>query len=68
MPSSAASCTRQSAFAGAGRRWRRTKRKQNVTFRLAPDILNYFRSTGPRWQARVEAILPATMKRERKRA
>ena len=44
------------------------ERKQNVTFRLAPDILEHFRATGPGWQNRVEAILRTTMKRERKRA
>lgn len=31
--------------------------KEAVNIRLDPDVLAYFRSTGPRWQSRINAAL-----------
>jgi uncharacterized protein (DUF4415 family) len=31
--------------------------KQLVSIRYQPDVLAYFRSTGPGWQARMDAVL-----------
>jgi len=31
--------------------------KEPVTVRYSRDVLEYFRSTGPGWQARIDAVL-----------
>ncbi|MEO5640216.1 MAG: BrnA antitoxin family protein [Sphingomicrobium sp.] len=33
------------------------ERKQQVTMRMAPDLLGKLRATGPGWQARAENVL-----------
>jgi len=33
------------------------KRKEMINIRLDPDILAYFRATGPGWQSRINATL-----------
>jgi uncharacterized protein (DUF4415 family) len=33
------------------------ERKVLVSLRLAPDIVTWFRATGPGWQSRIEALL-----------
>lgn len=35
--------------------------KQQVTLRLAPDVLEHFKRTGPGWQSRMEAVLRNSM-------
>lgn len=37
------------------------ERKVLVSLRLAPDIIDWFRATGPGWQTRIEEILRAQM-------
>jgi uncharacterized protein (DUF4415 family) len=34
-----------------------SERKVLVSLRLAPDIVQWFRSTGPGWQSRIEELL-----------
>ncbi len=36
--------------------------KQKVNLRISPDVLDYYRATGPGWQTRMEAALRAGMK------
>lgn len=38
-------------------------RKVNQTLRLDPDVLEAYRSQGPGWQARINAVLRANMPR-----
>lgn len=38
------------------------ERKLLVSLRLAPDIVEWFRATGPGWQTRIEELLRAEMK------
>jgi uncharacterized protein (DUF4415 family) len=38
-------------------------RKQTTTLRLDPDVLEYFRATGPGWQTRINEILRRAVKR-----
>ena len=45
------------AHRGAGRKPR--KRLQSI--RLDPDVVDYFRSTGDRWQSRINAVLREAM-------
>ena len=35
----------------------RRPKKEPVTVRYSPDVLNYFRSTGPGWQTRINEAL-----------
>ena len=37
--------------------------KQNITLRLSADVLDYFRSTGPGWQARIDEVLSKAIDR-----
>jgi uncharacterized protein (DUF4415 family) len=34
-----------------------TERKELVSLRLSPEVLNWFRTSGPGWQSRIEALL-----------
>lgn len=43
-------------------------RKQAVSIRLSPDVLEHFRGTGPGWQTRMDEALREAMRRARKRA
>ena len=38
-------------------------RKQSVHLRLSPEVLSYFRSTGPGWQTRIDETLRKAAKR-----
>jgi uncharacterized protein (DUF4415 family) len=40
-----------------GGRPRKAARKEAVNIRLDPDVLAYFRGTGPGWQSRINAAL-----------
>jgi uncharacterized protein (DUF4415 family) len=40
------------------------KRKQMVSVRIAPDIIQYYKAAGRGWNARMEAALRAGMKSE----
>lgn len=44
-----------------------SERKQQVTMRLAPDLLKAMRATGPGWQVRAEKILRRSFERGRGR-
>ena len=44
------------------------ERKQAVSIRLSPDVLEHFRGTGPGWQTRMDETLRRAMRREKKRA
>lgn len=44
------------------------ERKQAVSIRLSPDVLEHFRGSGPGWQTRVDEALRQAMRKERKRA
>lgn len=35
--------------------------KEAISIRLDPDVLAYFRNTGPGWQGRINAMLRAAM-------
>jgi uncharacterized protein (DUF4415 family) len=35
--------------------------KRQVALRLDPDVLDYFRSTGPGWQSRINEVLRKAM-------
>jgi uncharacterized protein (DUF4415 family) len=39
----------------------KTDRKQQVALRLDPDVLDYFRATGPGWQSRINEALRKAM-------
>jgi len=40
--------------------------KVHIHIRLSPQVLGHFRSTGPGWQTRIDAILRGWVKRQRK--
>ena len=35
----------------------RRRQKEAINIRLDPDVIAYFRATGPRWQSRINAAL-----------
>jgi uncharacterized protein (DUF4415 family) len=37
------------------------ERKELVSLRLSPDVLSWFRASGPGWQSRIEALLRSHM-------
>jgi len=39
--------------------------KKQVTLRLAPEVVEYFRSTGPGWQSRIEQVLLENIRKRR---
>jgi uncharacterized protein (DUF4415 family) len=43
-------------------------RKQLVSIRYSPEVLAWFRATGPGWQSRLDRVLKDYMKRRVKRA
>ena len=43
-------------------------RKHAINIRLSPEVLEYFRATGPGWQTRVDEVLRSHAVRGRKRA
>ena len=43
-------------------------RKRATNIRLSPEVLEYFRATGPGWQTRVDAVLKSHVVRGAKRA
>lgn len=42
-------------------------RKRATNIRLSPEVLEYFRATGPGWQTRVDAVLKSHVVRGSKR-
>ncbi|MBA4418132.1 MAG: hypothetical protein C0392_09520 [Syntrophus sp. (in: bacteria)] len=44
---------------------RRSRKKESVTVRYSIDVLDYFRSTGPGWQTRIDAALKNWVARHR---
>jgi uncharacterized protein (DUF4415 family) len=42
--------------------------KEAVKLRLSPDVVDYFRGTGPGWQTRINEVLEKAVKREKKAA
>ena len=48
-------------------RWVQPPKKTPISFRVDPDILEYFRSKGPGYQSRMNAALRAIMEYERAR-
>jgi FPC/CPF motif-containing protein YcgG len=38
--------------------------KRQVALRLDPDVLDYFRSTGPGWQSRINEVLQGNVSAE----
>jgi uncharacterized protein (DUF4415 family) len=38
-------------------------RKEQVSVRYSPEVLNYFRSTGEGWQTRMDAVLQLLVKK-----
>ena len=42
--------------------------KQQVTLRLPPDVLGYFKAGGPGWQTRISDVLKRYAHKDRKRA
>jgi uncharacterized protein (DUF4415 family) len=43
-------------------------RKQLVSLRLSPEVLEHFRAAGPGWQTRIDNILRAVVSTERDKA
>ena len=43
-------------------------RKRATNIRLSPEVLEYFRATGPGWQTRVDEVLKSHVGRSAKRA
>jgi len=43
-------------------------RKRAINIRLSPEVLEYFRATGPGWQTRVDEVLKSHVVRGAKRA
>jgi uncharacterized protein (DUF4415 family) len=41
------------------------ERKESVTIRIDPAVINYFRSSGRGWQTRIGAVLSGHVKRRR---
>lgn len=48
-------------------RWIQPPKKTPISFRVDPDILEYFKSKGPGYQSRMNAALRAIMEYERRR-
>lgn len=48
-------------------RWVQPPKKTPISFRVDPDILDYFKSKGPGYQSRMNAALRAIMEYERRR-
>ena len=44
------------------------RKKQLVSIRYSPEVLEYFRSTGQGWQARMDAVLRDYVSRKTRRA
>lgn len=42
--------------------------KKPVSLRLSPGVLDYFRSTGPGWQTRINSVLEKEVERRRRKA
>ena len=42
--------------------------KEAIKLRISPDVLEYFRASGPGWQTRINATLERAVSRERKKA
>lgn len=42
--------------------------KKPVSLRLSPSVLDYFRSTGPGWQTRINSVLEKEIERRRRKA
>ncbi|QAU48067.1 BrnA antitoxin family protein [Bradyrhizobium guangzhouense] len=42
--------------------------KQQVTLRLSPDVVDYFKAEGPGWQSRIDETLVKVVKRKRSSA
>jgi uncharacterized protein (DUF4415 family) len=55
-------------FAAARAAAARTEGKQPISFRVDPDILEFFRAQGPGYQKRMHAVLRAYVARQRQRA
>jgi uncharacterized protein (DUF4415 family) len=43
-------------------------RKRAISLRLDPDVIDWFRSTGPKYQSRMNAVLRAFVDHRRERA
>lgn len=43
-------------------------RKRSISLRLDPDVIDWFRSTGPRYQSRMNAVLRAFVEHRRRDA
>ncbi|MBR1087300.1 BrnA antitoxin family protein [Bradyrhizobium manausense] len=48
-----------------GRGPNRAPTKQQVTLRLSPDVVDYFKAEGPGWQSRIDETLVKIVKRKR---
>jgi uncharacterized protein (DUF4415 family) len=46
----------------------KASRKRATNIRLSPEVLEYFRATGPGWQTRVDEILKSHVARRARRA
>jgi BrnA antitoxin of type II toxin-antitoxin system len=46
---------------------RAEERKVRTTLRLPPDVIEYFRGTGPGWQSRISETLSRHVERARRR-
>lgn len=42
--------------------------KEAIKLRLSPDVVDYFRGTGPGWQTRINEVLERAVKREKRAA
>ncbi len=51
-----------------GRGPNRAPTKQQVTLRLSPDVVDYFKAEGPGWQSRIDETLVKIVKRKRSSA
>jgi uncharacterized protein (DUF4415 family) len=40
--------------------------KEAVKLRLSPDVMDYFRGTGPGWQTRINEVLENAVKRKKR--
>jgi uncharacterized protein (DUF4415 family) len=58
------------AFPGMrkGRGPNKAPTKQQVTLRLSPDVVDYFKAEGPGWQSRIDETLVKVVKRKRSSA
>ncbi|MCP3370366.1 BrnA antitoxin family protein [Bradyrhizobium cajani] len=51
-----------------GRGPNRAPTKRQVTLRLSPDVVDYFKAEGPGWQSRIDEALIKVVKRKRNSA